>query len=115
MTLNLKLNFHQIDTVLRMHLITAQAWRQDSMTGGAEINFWGAREHEKFIYVNSKRARGHENFIGVWIKRKRGRPKKKVFSTNNSTNSGCRLKILAIFHEFFSDDQKKKFFVPKVS
>ena len=40
--------------------------------------------------------------------------KKKVFRTNISTNSGCRLKILAIFNEFFSEDQKEKVFVPKV-
>ena len=43
--------------------------------------------------------------------------KKKVFSTNVSTNSGCRLKILSIFLEFLSEDQKKKKnkgLVPKV-
>ena len=34
--------------------------------------------------------------------------KKKVFSSKISTNSSYRLKILAIFHEFFSEDQKKK-------
>ena len=33
---------------------------------------------------------------------------KKVFSTNISTNSGCRLKIPAIFDEFLSKVQKKK-------
>ena len=33
---------------------------------------------------------------------------KKGFSSKISTNSGYRLKILAIFHEFVSDDQKKK-------
>ena len=35
--------------------------------------------------------------------------KKQVFSTNISTNSGCRLKILAIFHEYLSKDRKKRF------
>ena len=34
--------------------------------------------------------------------------KKKVFSSKISTNSGYRLKILAIFHEFSCEDQKKK-------
>ena len=34
--------------------------------------------------------------------------KKKVFSSKISTNSGCRLKVFAIFHEFLSEDQKKK-------
>ena len=34
--------------------------------------------------------------------------KKKVFSSKISTNSGHRLKILAIFHEFLSVEQKKK-------
>ena len=43
--------------------------------------------------------------------------KKKVFSAKISTNSGCRLKTLAIFREFVSEDQKKKkkkVFVTKV-
>ena len=41
--------------------------------------------------------------------------KKKVFSLKISTNSGHRLKILAIFHEFLSNPPpKKKVFVPKV-
>ena len=33
---------------------------------------------------------------------------KKVFSSKISTNSGYRIKILAIFQEFSSEDQKKK-------
>ena len=32
--------------------------------------------------------------------------KKKVFSANISINSGCRLKILAIFHKFLSEEKK---------
>ena len=56
------------------------AWRQDSVTGGTEMNFGG---HEKFINVNSR----------VWIKKKR------AFSLKISTNSGFHLKILVIFHE----------------
>ena len=40
--------------------------------------------------------------------------KKKVFSSKISTNSGYRLKILAIFHKFSSEDQKKVV-VPKAS
>ena len=50
----------------------------------------------------------HGKFTRVWIKQKRWRPKKKVFSTKISTNSGCCLKILAISHEFLSEDQKKR-------
>ena len=46
-----------------------QARLQNNVTGGAEINFGGARK--VFIYVNSKGARGHEKFIRVRIKRKR--------------------------------------------
>ena len=49
-----------------------QVWRQDSVTGGAELNFGG---HEKFIYVNLRGAQGHEKFIPVWIKWRRWRPK----------------------------------------
>ena len=39
------------------------ARRQDSVTGGAEINFGGARE--VYSYVNLRGARGHEKFIPV--------------------------------------------------
>ena len=85
----------------------AQARRQDSVTGGgAKIIFEGARE----VYLcEFGRGRGHEKFIPVWIKRTRWRPKKKVFSSKIFTNSGYRLKILAIFHEFLSEDQEKRF------
>ena len=77
------------------------------MTEGAEIDFGGG--HEKFLYVNSRGARRHEKFIPVWIKRTRLRSKKNVFSSKIFTNSGYRLKILAIFREFLSEDQKKVF------
>ena len=41
--------------------------------------------------------------------------KKKVFNSKISTNSSYRLKILAIFYEFFREGQKeKKVFVPKL-
>ena len=39
--------------------------------------------------------------------------KKKVFSSKISTDSGHRLKILAIFHEFLSVEQKKRGLRPK--
>ena len=56
---------------------------------------------------------GHEKFIPVWINRKKWRPKKKKKNRKGlrskiSTNSGCHFKILAIFHEFLSEEQKKK-------
>ena len=54
--------------VVRLVAFTAVGWRQDGVTGGAEINFGG---HENFIYVNSRGARGHEKFMLVWIKKKR--------------------------------------------
>ena len=68
-----------------------QARRQDSVTGGGTERNFG----------------GHVKFIRVWIKRKRWRPKKRS-CPKISTNSGCRLKILAIFHEIGSKDQVKK-------
>ena len=40
-----------------------QARCQNSVTGEAEINFWGG--HEKFIFENSRGAWGHEKFIAV--------------------------------------------------
>ena len=72
---------------------------------GGRNKFWGGTR-SLFMRIRG----GREKFIRVWIKRKRRRPKKKVFFTNRpiSTNSGCRLKILAIFHEFLSEDQNKK-------
>ena len=75
------------------------------LRGRGRNKFWGAREVSLCEFEG---ARGHEKFIRVWIKRKRWRPtKKKVFSSKISTNSSCRLKILAMFHEFLSKDQKK--------
>ena len=44
--------------------------------------------------------------------------KKEIFSSKISTNSGFRLKILAIFQEFLSEHQSKtknKVFIPKLS
>ena len=63
--------------------------------------------------MNSRGAQGHEKFIPVWIKRtqnkvKTKKKKKKIFSSKISTDSGYCLKILAIFDEFLSEDQKKK-------
>ena len=39
---------------------------------------------------------------------KKVKTKKKVFSSKFFTNFGFRLKIIAIFHEFLSEDQKKR-------
>ena len=92
------------------HFCAMQTRRQDSVIGRAEINFGG---HEKFIYVNS---RGARKVYWSMDQTKKVKTKKKVFSTKISTNSGCRLKIPAIFHKFLSEDQKKKkkVFVPKL-
>ena len=38
---------------------------------------------------------------------------KKVFTSKITSNSGFRLKILAIFYEFLGEDQKKKGLRPK--
>ena len=80
--------------------------------GGAEINLGG---HEKFIYVNA-RGQGARKVYSSVDQTKKVKTKKKVFNTKISTNSGCRLKILAIFHELLSEEQKKKkkVFVPKL-
>ena len=61
-----------------------QARRQNSVTGGAEINFGG---HEKFIYVNS---RGHGGTRGLLEcgSNEKGKDKKK----------GLQYKI---FHKFW--------------
>ena len=83
-----------------------QARRQDSVTGGRgdRKKFWG---HEKFNYVNSRGAREVYSSMDQTKKVKTKKIKKglrpKIF-----TNSGCRLKILAIFHEIWSEDQKKR-------
>ena len=74
------------------------------MTGGvAEINFGGARE----VYL-CKFEGGPRSLFECGSNEKGAEQKKKVFGTNISTNFSCCLKILAIFHEFLSEDQKKK-------
>ena len=60
--------------------------------------------------MNSRGAREVYLSVDQTIKVK---TKKKVFSSKISTNFGSRLKILAIFHEFLSEDQKKKVFSAK--
>ena len=73
------------------------------MTGGAEINFGG---HEKFLLCGFEG--GTRSFFECGSNEKGEDQKKKVFSTNISTNFVCRLKILAVFHELLSLDQKKR-------
>ena len=67
------------------YLPLKQARRQESVTGGAEINFEGAREDKKFMYVNSRGAREIYSSVDQTYKVKN---KKKVFSSKISTNSG---------------------------
>ena len=62
-----------------------QARRQYSVTGGAKINFSGARE----VYLCE-----FDGGTGAQ------EVKKKDLRLKISTNSGCRLKILAIFPDF---------------
>ena len=84
------------------------------MTGGAEINFGGARE----VYLcEFKRGTGAQEIYSSEDKTKKVKTKKKkrkVFSSKIFTNSGYRLKILAIFYKFLSEDQKKGL-RPKIS
>ena len=83
------------------------------MTGGGGKNKFGG--HGKFIYVNSRGARGHVNLFQCGSNERDEYQKKKIFSSKISTNSGHRLKILAIFHEFLSVEQKKRGLRPKSS
>ena len=73
--------------------------------GGGRINFWVG--HEKFVYVNSRGAGAREIYFSV-DQTNKVKTKKKVFSSKIFTNFGYPLKILAIFHEFLSEDQKMK-------
>ena len=86
-----------------------QARRQDSVTGeGGTENFGG---HEKFNYVNSRGAQEVYSSMDQ-TKKVKTKKRKKGLRPKISTNSGC-LKILAIFHEIWSEDQIKKGLRPK--
>ena len=93
-----------------------QVQRQDSVTGGTEINFGGA---QKVYLCEFKRDTGARKIYSSVDQTNKVKTKKKVFcskflqikkviSSKIFTNSGCHLKVLAIFHEFLSEDQKKK-------
>ena len=85
-----------------------QARRQDSVTGGAEMNFG---RHEKFICVNSRGAQGHEKFISVWIKWTRWRSKiQREFPAKIANSSGFSGREQVIFKK-----KKKRVFIPKMS
>ena len=75
------------------------------MTGGAEINFGGAREVHLCEFERGTRAR--EVYSSLDQTNKVKTKKKKVSCSKIFTNSGYSLKILAIFHEFLSEDKKK--------
>ena len=49
------------------------------------------------------------------LRRRSKAKQKKVFSLNITTNSDCRFKIHAIFHELLSDDKQKKIFSSNIS
>ena len=84
------------ENIFRMYC-SKQARRQDSVTGGGggetERNFGGARE----VYSSMDQT-----------KKVKTKKRKKGLRPKISTNSGCRLKILAIFDEIWSEDQKKR-------
>ena len=68
------------------------------MTWGAEINFGGGTG-SLFILIREGH-RGMRNLFQCGSNEQDEEQKKKVFSSKIFTNSGHRLKILAIFHEF---------------
>ena len=78
---------------------------------GGTNKFWGGTR-SLFMWIRE----GH-GVIEIYSRvdqTNKVKTKKKVFSSKTSTNYGYRLKILAIFYKFLSEDQKKKVFVPKV-
>ena len=75
----------------------------DSGGGGAEIIFGGTRE----AYLCEFERGATRNLFQSESNEQGEDQKKKVFSSKISTTSSYRLNILAIFHEFFSEDQKK--------
>ena len=101
------------------------SWRNDksekagariAWLGGEEINFGEARE----VYLREfERGTGLRKVYSSVDQMKKVKTEKKILSTKISTNSCCRLKILAIFREFLSDPpkkkQKKSFWKPGVS
>ena len=86
---------------LALFLWTSQARRQDSVTRGAKINFRSARE----VYLcEFERGTGTREIYSNVDQTNEVKTKKKVCSSKISTNSGYRLKILAIFYEFLNED-----------
>ena len=81
-----------------------QARRQDSVTGGAEINFEGTREVCFREFERGTGAREIYSSLNQTIK-----VKKKCLRFQISANSGIRLKIRAIVHEFTKKKKKKVF------
>ena len=85
------------------------------MTGvGAEIYFGGPREvylceferGTRTLFQCGSNEQGEDQKKGLLFKN--FHKYKKVFSSKISTNSSCRPKVLAIFHEFLSEDKKKR-------
>ena len=74
------------------------------MTGKAEINFGGAREGYLCEFEGGM---GEREIYSTVDQTNKVKTKKKVFSSKISTNPNCGLKVLAIFHKFLSEDQKK--------
>ena len=69
------------------------------------ISKWRPKKKSSFLYFHKVwlSSQSFSDFPQIlkWKQKKGFRPK-------ISTKSGCRLKILAIFHDFWSEDQKKK-------
>ena len=105
---------HPLSKILVALLV--QARRQDSVTGGAEINFGGT---SSLVCVNSRGARGHQKFIPVWIKWTRWESKiQRDFPAGNRNCkrfSARNRKFKQFFRPKTGDLQKKKVFIPKTS
>ena len=82
-------------------MVASQARRQDSVTGGVEINFGG---HKKFIYVNSRGAREIYPSLDQM---------NKVKTKDLKGFSGRNRKFKRFFRPKTGDLQKKRVFIPK--
>ena len=106
--------------IMEKHLKTGKIYsyksnqdrRQDSVTGGAEINFLGG--HEKFIYVNSRRGTRAREIYSSVDQTNKVKTKKKGFHFKNFLKFWLSSENPCDFSRILSVKTKKKVFVPKV-
>ena len=75
------------------------------LKGGGRNKFWGGT---RSLLMWIREGHGGTRNLFQCGSTEKCEDQKKVFNSKMSTNSGCRLKMLAIFHEFLSEDQKKR-------